>query len=292
MSEYPLVSVITGYHNRKENLQQSIQSVLDQSYPNFEFIIFDDCSTDGTSEMIAAFSDPRLRVIRHEKNMGFTKGIIAAIAESNGEIIAIHGAGDVSFKDRIAKQVAYLQANPNVSLVGCQLEDVSKEGKVIHTPITDTVKNHFTQGEVMYYKSHYYQIGGYNSIFKYGQFTNLKQELLKLGEPGFVNEVLYQRIHFDNGVTKNPKKRVEQRIYITIGEELSRLENIFYLDISAIVIRICLQEMDKVEGSEQEKLFIYHLKKKSSILYTSYKLYKKKLLSFTYFSKICYKILR
>ncbi|MDT3404775.1 glycosyltransferase family 2 protein [Mucilaginibacter terrae] len=292
MSSYPLVSIITGYYNRKENLQQSIQSVLDQSYPNFEYIIFDDCSTDGTSELIAAFNDPRLRVLRHEKNMGFTKGIIAAIAESRGELIAIHGAGDVSFKERIAKQVQHMLDNPNVAIVGCLLEDVSKEGKVIHNPIADAnAKAHFTQGEVMYRRSQYFQTGGYNAIFKYGQFTNLKRELLKLGEAGFVNELLYQRIHFDNGVTKNPKKRVEQRIYMHIGQELAIKESIFYVDVSSIAIKICLENLDMVIGTPQEDLLVFHLKKKGSYAYLLYKLYKQKALSANFFAKRVFKLL-
>ena len=192
----PLVSIITGYYNRKENLEQSIQSVLDQTYSNFEYIIFDDCSTDGTSELIAKFSDPRLRVVRHEKNMGFTKGIISAIGQSNGDLIAIHGAGDVSFPERITRQVELLQSDKEIGIVGCLLEDVSNEGTVIHSPVYGDHKSHFTQGEVMYRKNLYFQVGGYNSMFTYGQFTNLKLEMLKISKPDYVNEVLYRRIHF------------------------------------------------------------------------------------------------
>src|SRR5690554_1448439 len=163
MNKHPLVSIITGYFNRKENLKESIQSVLDQDYLNFEFIIFDDCSTDGTFEMINSFNDSRLRIIKHETNIGFTKGIIAAIAEGKGEFIAIHGAGDISYPGRIRKQVEFLQSNPEVSLVGCLLEDVSKAGSVIHSPAQDGGTFHFTQGEVMYRRNQYYQVGGYNS---------------------------------------------------------------------------------------------------------------------------------
>jgi glycosyltransferase involved in cell wall biosynthesis len=274
----PLVSIITGYYNRKENLEQCIQSVLDQTYGNFEYIIFDDCSTDGTSELIAKFSDPRLRVIRHEKNMGFTRGIISAIGQSNGDLIAIHGAGDVSFPERIAKQVALLLSDDEIGIVGCLLEDVSNEGTVIHSPVYGDHTSHFTQGEVMYRKSLYYQIGGYNSIFTYGQFTNLKLEMLKISRPDYVNEVLYRRIHFENGVTKNPLKRIEQKFYMELGVRLAQEGNIIKIDTSKVYVKACLTYFSLLkENTPQYDLFMFHLKNNSRA-FRIFKIYKFSLL--------------
>ncbi|WP_051292679.1 glycosyltransferase family 2 protein [Olivibacter sitiensis] len=289
--EKPLVSIITGYYNRKENLKESIQSVLEQTYPNFEYIVFDDCSTDGTSELIDEFAHPRLRVIKHKRNIGFTKGIIAAIAESKGELIAIHGAGDVSFPERIAKQVDLLEKNPQVGIVGCLLEDVSREGTKIHSPIDGSNKSHFTQGEVMYRKSLYYEVGGYNSLFKYGQFTILKLELLKISESAFVNEVLYRRIHFENGVTKNPKKRIEQKFYVKLGIELAEKGTLLNIDSSNILIRSCLSVFNLLRDSPQEDIFISHLRGNRKALFI-YGLYRRRLISGRLALRILKKLIR
>lgn len=273
----PLVSIITGYYNRKENLRESVQSILNQTYQNFEYIIFDDCSTDGTYELLKEFDDPRLKLIRHENNLGFTKGIIQAVARSNAEFIAIHGAGDFSFPQRIQKQMEILFTRPEVGLVGCYLEDVSPEGTVIQKSDSgDTV--HFTQGEVMYRKKLYFDAGGYNSLFRLGQFTLLKREILKISESSFVPEVLYRRIHFKDGVTKNPARQIEQKFYIQLGKEISEKGSLMKIDTGKIYLLTCLRFF-KLLGlsSELEKIFLEHLSKdKLSTFY--YRLYKKGLL--------------
>lgn len=288
--QYPLVSIITGYYNRKENLKESVQSILDQDYPNFEFIIFDDCSTDGTTELLQEFSDTRLKVLKFTSNHGFTKGMIRAISETQGQFIAIHGAGDISLPHRITKQVNLLINDPEVSLVGCLLEDISSKGTIIHNPIKgDEV--HFTQGEVMYRREDYFKAGGYNPIFKFAQFTNLKLELLKFGKASFINEVLYKRIHFDNGVTKNPKKRIEQLIYILIGTQLSKDGNIFGIDVSRILVITCINNFHLVKDSKEESLFVDHLKKRFRYIYLIYKIYTYGLLSDRIFVKMANKLI-
>jgi len=277
MDELPLVSIITGYYNRTENLKESVQSILDQSYSNFEYIIFDDCSDDGTYELLTQFGDSRVILIRHDKNIGFTKGIIAAIARSKGSLIAIHGAGDISFPSRIEKQVHLLQSDSNIGMVGCLLEDVSSEGGKIHSPIDGNNESHFTQGEVIYRKSLYYEVGGYNSLFRYGQFTLLKREILKISKAAFVDEILYRRIHYGNGVTKNPKRQFEQAFYIKLGQELSNKNSIMEVDVSKVVISAGLAFFSLLDGSVNESLFIFHLKKKK-IGYAIFYLYKSKIL--------------
>lgn len=292
MSRLPLVSVITGYYNRKENLLESVQSILDQTYLNLEYIIFDDCSTDGTYELLKEFKTPKLVLIRHEVNIGFTKGMISAISRSKGDLIAIHGAGDFSFKERISKQVDVLINKPEVGIVGCLLENVSNEGTIIHSPNSDGLNHNFTQGEVIYRKSLYDRVGGYNSLFKYGQFTILKREILKLSSPDFVNEVLYRRIHYPNGVTENKSKIIEQRIYIRIGSEISETENIFTLDMSNIVITTCLNYILLLKKeSKDEKLFLFHIKKRSHLITLLYKFYRWNLLPARLFRFISLKLL-
>lgn len=252
----PLVSVITGYYNRKENLVNSIQSVLNQDYENFEYIIFDDCSTDGTRELIEKFEDPRLLFIKHPKNIGFTKGIIHAIAHAKGEFIAIHGAGDISYKERIKKQVEMLVHNPDLGIVGCFIEDLLFNGQEVEIvspiPKLSDGNYNFSHGEVMYRKSLYYEAGGYNSLFRFGQFTMLKLEITKLSGAGCIQEVLYKRIHFANGVTKNDKRKIEQVVSYTLGKNISKY-GLANVDVSAIVVAISLQNAEILKRNLTDK---------------------------------------
>lgn len=276
----PLVSVITGYYNRTENLKECIQSILDQTYEDIEYIIFDDCSTDGTSELLSEIKDNRIKLVRHDINWGFTKGLIHAISLANGEFIAIHGAGDVSSRERIAKQVDVLVKNQDVGIVGCLIEDVSPQGTIIHTPVDEFgAITHFSHGEVMYRKNLYYRVGGYNALSRYGQFTNLKREICKISKPSFVNEVLYKRIHFTNGVTKNDKKKIEQLIFIDLGTQIANI-GILNVDLSAIVIRNTVRNIKILTvGSDQENYFITHAKKREVFIYHLYKLYRNRVIS-------------
>ena len=220
-SELPFVSVITGYYNRPENLQESINSILTQEYPNFEYIVFDDNSTDSTSEILREFSHPRLHLYRHKENLGLTKGLIQAISKAQGDLIAIHGAGDVSLPNRLLRQATHLSENPDVGVVGCLIEDIHDGVSTIFRPDN----NHFTHGEVMYRKDLYYQAGGYNPLFHFGQFTHLKSEMLKKSKAAYIDEILYRRIHFKNGITRNKSKRFVQKFLIKAGSALSSNQN-------------------------------------------------------------------
>lgn len=260
---YPLVSIITCYYNRKDNLEASISSILDQSYPNFEFIIFDDCSTDGTFELLQQFADhPKVRIIRPQMNMGMTKGLVWAISKAKGKYIAIHGAGDVSYRDRIQKQVQFLEAKPDFGIVGCLIEEIYENQKTILSPEGKRGLK-FSHGEVMYRSSLYFQAGGYNTLFVYGQFTMLKYDMLKLSRGGYVEEVLYRRIHYSGGVTRNSTKRLLQVLNIQLGICISR-QGLWNVDISLLVIALSFQYIALIrKGSEDESRLKYHLKRKS-----------------------------
>lgn len=285
----PLVSIITGYYNRTENLVESINSILNQTYQNFEFIVFDDCSNDGTRELLRQFlGHPKLKLVEHEVNIGFTRGLIKAIASAQGEYIALHGAGDISFPDRISKQVDYLTRNRDVGIVGCLIEDVYQGHVEVVSPKPTTEGGTFrySHGEVMYRRELYYRAGGYNSLFHTGQFTMLKYELLKLSKGGEVSEVLYRRIHFNNGITKNKTKRLAQLLNIQLGINISQ-SGLWNIDVSSMVVALGFQNISIIRRkSSDEELLRFHLKRSSIILTMIYALYVKGLVPALYLRKI------
>lgn len=285
------VSIITGYYNRSQNLLESINSVLNQTYENIEYIVFDDCSTDGTREILESIDDPKFTLIKHSVNLGFTKGMIHAISRAQGDFIAVHGAGDISLPDRIEKQVQQLNSDTGIGIVGCLIEDVYENQVETVSPVSKTGGFNFSHGEVMYRKELYFKAGGYNPLFKYGQFTMLKFEMLKYAKAGFVNEILYRRVHYKNGVTKNVRKRLEQLLNIHLGINISK-RGFWDTDISTLVVALSFQNISLIkDGSQDEKRLKFHLKNKGIHYLVLYILYKIDLLP-AFFIRKCGSYLR
>jgi glycosyltransferase involved in cell wall biosynthesis len=114
-------------YNAGEYLRPAIESILSQTFSDFEFLIVDDGSTDNSVDIIQSYEDPRIRLIRQE-NQGCYPARNRAIAEARGEFLANMDADDISLPERFEKQVAYLRENPEVVLVGvralgCDQED-------------------------------------------------------------------------------------------------------------------------------------------------------------------------
>jgi len=113
----PLVSVLLPVYNCAGYIEESVNSVLGQTFADFELLILDDGSTDATPSVLATLRDPRIAVIRHP-NMGLPATLNKGIGQAKGTYIARQDADDVSLPERLAKQVAFMEANPNCGLVG------------------------------------------------------------------------------------------------------------------------------------------------------------------------------
>lgn len=230
MESNPLVSIITGFYNREFMVDDSIQSLINQSYRNVEIIIFEDCSTDKTLEKLEAFEkkDCRIVLLKHKTNKGFVQGLIDAIGIAKGTLIAIHGSGDISLPTRIEKQVDVHRNMPNVSVVGCYYENWRNnklESRVEKRNGLDFLsqmqkKNIFSHGEVMFKKDAYENSGGYRLAFKYSQDSDLWFRMALFSEYYIVEEVLYIRLNDDsNSVKNNPIKQLEQAMYSELARQ-------------------------------------------------------------------------
>lgn len=131
----PKVSVIMSTYNNDIYLQASIESVLYQTYRDFEFIIIDDGSTDRTAHMLPMVKDPRVKVIRHDTRWGLVGSLNQGLSIAKGEYIARMDADDISFIDRLAIQVGYMEANPHIEICGTGLI-LSLQGNPKLNPVT------------------------------------------------------------------------------------------------------------------------------------------------------------
>ena len=113
----PRVSIVMPSYNHAQFVGQAIQSVFDQSFQDFEIVVTDDASTDGTPDIIRQFSDPRIRLEVFEQNQGACFALNSSIRRSQGEFLCYLASDDYFLPEKIAKQVAYLEANPRVGAV-------------------------------------------------------------------------------------------------------------------------------------------------------------------------------
>ena len=118
LSEKPKVSVIMSVYNDIGMLRDSIESILNQTYSNFEFLIADDgSSTKEVESIICSYDDPRVKFFKNENNLGLAKTLNNLIDISKGSLLARMDSDDVALPRRLEVQVDYLDNNPNVDIV-------------------------------------------------------------------------------------------------------------------------------------------------------------------------------
>ena len=109
------VSVVLKSYNHASYVGEAIQSILDQSFQDFEIIVTDDGSRDGSPDVIRRFADKRLNLVAFEKNRGISAAMNNAISRAKGEFIAILNSDDFALPQRLERQVTFLDANPQIA---------------------------------------------------------------------------------------------------------------------------------------------------------------------------------
>ena len=124
----PCVSVVMSVYNGEQYLVESIQSILNQTYSNFEFIIINDGSTDQTEKIIKSYKDPRITLIDNSINHGLVYSLNLGFSKARGKYIARMDADDISRSDRLAKQVEFLEGHSDIGIVGSNCICIDENG--------------------------------------------------------------------------------------------------------------------------------------------------------------------
>ena len=126
----PWVSVIMPVYNTSKYLGDAIQSILQQSFRNFEFIIINDGSTDDSENVVLSFNDPRIRYFKNEENKGLVHTLNKGLDLAEAEWIARMDGDDISSPDRFEKQWSFLNEHPTVEMLATTVTLINEDGKV------------------------------------------------------------------------------------------------------------------------------------------------------------------
>ncbi len=129
----PLVSICIPSYNNEDFIIATLESVLQQTYSNFEILITDDCSKDKTVAVIKKISDPRIRVIENERNLGIGRNWQKALSEATGKYVKLLCGDDILYPECLSRQVAALE-NPSfagVSLAVCACDVINTRNQVV-----------------------------------------------------------------------------------------------------------------------------------------------------------------
>jgi GT2 family glycosyltransferase len=221
MNPLPLVSVCIASYNHEKFVAEAVNSVITQSYSNYELIVVDDASTDDSPEIlqvIAAHYPDRIRLVLLEKNSGPSVALNRAILEAKGEYVALLGSDDRMHVDRLKKQVEYLNQNPHVATVFTRVVGIDAEGNrsdvvtdIFDTPISD-IRIQLLQGNflsapsVMARRDVWLEVGLHNAELRYLQDYDLWLRILDNHEIARLDDRLTDyRLHGANLSVNRPQ---------------------------------------------------------------------------------------
>jgi glycosyltransferase involved in cell wall biosynthesis len=146
MSKVPTVSVVMPTYNAGRFLSEAVRSVLAQTFTDLELLVIDDGSTDDTPAVMAAFTDPRIRYVRHERNRGLVAVLNEGLDRAQGRYIARMDADDRMRNDRLLLQVTFLEAHPEITLVASYVDLIDTDGE--RTGVWDTDRATATEASI------------------------------------------------------------------------------------------------------------------------------------------------
>jgi glycosyltransferase involved in cell wall biosynthesis len=188
----PTVSVIISSYNHEKYVGECIQSILDQTYQDFEIVITDDGSTDRTVEIMESFDDPRIRLFKPPSKMGAPMSFNNCIRHSSGKYIASIGSDDAWLPEKLEVQVKYLDEHPDIAVVFSKVTWVNELGDIIPDE-NNPYKGIFEVQNRTRFK-------WLNYFFKQGNCLNMPSSLIRrdcFAEIGLFNPVLAGLHDFD-----------------------------------------------------------------------------------------------
>ena len=267
MMSTPPVSVLMPVSNGELYLREAVESILNQTFSDFEFLIIDDGSTDSTWEILGSYDDPRIHLVQNEDNIGLIRSLNRGLGLARGKYIARMDADDVSLPERLVLQVNFLDAHPEIGVLGCGVWVIDGCGNPSHIrrfPAEHgVIKWHLcfdvpiAHPTVMMRREVVARAGGYRTDMVHAEDYDLWRRLSQVARLSNLPEVLlYLRRHEGCVTRAHRAKQWENSIKISQLMMSKALEE----DVPGQVVqRLWSREFEKVNDVRRAANLVYRL---------------------------------
>lgn len=264
--QMPKVTVLMSVYNGEKFLREAMESILNQTFKDFEFIIINDGSTDSSRDIILSYNDLRIMLIDNEKNIGLTRSLNKGLRIVKGEYIARQDADDISFPKRLEKQVKFLNTHKDVGLVGSSYMLIDEKGNKVQNRVktkSEELKkdlwkgNRFCHGSVIFRKDCVKKVGFYREEFKASQDYDLWLRISEFWNMANIKDLLYGlRVNVRSISVLN---KFEQERYASLAKILAKQKKMYGKD------KLDTYNKDKIEdilcrilpkNKHNEKIFL------------------------------------
>ncbi len=223
------VTVLMSVYNGEKYLREAVDSILNQTFKDFEFIIINDGSTDKTLKILNSYNDPRMKIINNKKNIGLTRSLNKGLSIAKGEYIARQDSDDISMPERLEKQVDFLERNKTVGLIGTYSYIINGKGRILYKSKSSRSEdisknlirgNVFAHGSVMFRKFLLEKVGAYREEFKTSQDYDLWLRLIEITKAFRISEFLYKWRLLPDSISAT--KRIQQEKYASLALDLAK----------------------------------------------------------------------
>lgn len=214
----PLISVVMPVYNALPFLNESIKSILEQTFSNFEFVILDDASTDGSVELLREWArrDPRIHLHESKRRLGLSGSSNAVVAKTCARIVARMDADDIAHPDRLRRQWTIFEEHPGIALVGTLCNGIDATGREVRPRdrwrlVRRSTYIPFPHGSAMFRREVFDRVGGYDEASAGAEDQDLFLRMAACGRVVTLPDVLYSyRYHSNNATLFNGKRAVAE----------------------------------------------------------------------------------
>jgi glycosyltransferase involved in cell wall biosynthesis len=237
-----LISIGMSVRNNQTTLRLAVQSIINQTYPNWELLLIDDGSSDETLRVARSFDDERIKIWSDGLSLGLPARLNQAITTSRGEYFARMDGDDISYPERLERQISYLQRHPNVDLVGSWMLVYGPEGRLLgkrpapedHNIICARPSAGFPLahstflGRIDFFRRYMYRVSAVRCedqdlllrTYRQSVFANVPEILYGVGEQLYLNKLLTSRRFFAKSLFT--EFRQQGRLYLAVRAVLEQ----------------------------------------------------------------------
>lgn len=292
MNQEPIITVLMAVYNGEKYLKQAVDSILSQTFKDFEFVIVNDCSSDSTVDIIKSYNDKRILIYNNETNLGQTKSLNIGLKHAKGRYIFRMDADDYSMPERIEKQYNYINEYPEYTVVGtdCLVVDESNIAKsisrgcskyedIIIRMLNGSPINHVS---VVMKKEAILAVGGYNSEYKISADFDLWSRLVRKGYKITTLPEILSAYRFSDSSYSNRNESIKLKENVEIVYENIKYFSNYSVEKESVKQLLHMSYSGFVNMSEEsilesERIFkniIIHLKPELNVRINKYKINK------------------